>query len=567
MKKFKLLLAALIIMIAANLAPAQVSINTDNSDPDASAILDVKSTTMGIILPRMTEAERNAISNPAEGLIVYCTDCNSTGYYYYNGNSWKQLSSGSSYTDVSITDPGIMYGCFVIGQAFSNNTATFIISNNGLTPIGPIDLNNAASIGTGTATFSVGAAVTASTDYSGVTIDPSVNKSLIYNIAGTPSTGGTVVVDFSSIGDLNSSATASITYGNANFDLPVTKSWLSVSGMILGTITDGEAVDVVYSVGGGNYDAWTSPTYNITDNNGAIRTITLSNTSGSFSNSGTLTYTINITDGGPAYIDVPQQAFGASVTMATIDIQVNGSSEGNLILDANGGYPDPEYGNTGHNYLYLSVDNTSTGETWLNNNLGAAYSNNDNTCFNINQQAISNIDANAYGDLYQWGRYSDGHEQIYRVTSDDATSNNTTENATTATPNQGNTWDGKFIREYHSPYDWLTPQDDNLWQGVSGTNNPCPDGFRLPTETEFNEEKLSWSSNNSTGAYGSNLKLTMAGNRYNYNGNLYDVNYRGTYWISTVSGSSSRYLFFTNGNSKIRSDCRANGNSVRCIKD
>ena len=41
----------------------------------------------------------------------------------------------------------------------------------------------------------------------------------------------------------------------------------------------------------------------------------------------------------------------------------------------------------------------------------------------------------------------------------------------------------------NSPIDWRTPQNNNLWQGVSGTNNPCPAGFRLPTETELETEK------------------------------------------------------------------------------
>ncbi len=44
---------------------------------------------------------------------------------------------------------------------------------------------------------------------------------------------------------------------------------------------------------------------------------------------------------------------------------------------------------------------------------------------------------------------------------------------------------------YH--YDWRSPQNDNLWQGVNGINNPCPSGYRLPTEAELEAERLSWS--------------------------------------------------------------------------
>ena len=51
---------------------AQVSVNADGSAPDQSAMLDVRSTTKGMLVPRMTTLERDAISNPATGLLVFC---------------------------------------------------------------------------------------------------------------------------------------------------------------------------------------------------------------------------------------------------------------------------------------------------------------------------------------------------------------------------------------------------------------------------------------------------------------------------------------------------------------
>lgn len=53
--------------------------NTDGSAPDSSAILDVKSSTMGFLAPRMTFEQRNAIVNPDEGLMVICTNCGNAG--------------------------------------------------------------------------------------------------------------------------------------------------------------------------------------------------------------------------------------------------------------------------------------------------------------------------------------------------------------------------------------------------------------------------------------------------------------------------------------------------------
>ena len=65
---------------------AQVSINTDGSNPDGSAILDLKSTTQGFLLPRMNTIQIKNISNPVAGLQVFNTD--SSDFYGFNGNVW-----------------------------------------------------------------------------------------------------------------------------------------------------------------------------------------------------------------------------------------------------------------------------------------------------------------------------------------------------------------------------------------------------------------------------------------------------------------------------------------------
>ncbi len=78
---------------------AQVAINEDSSLPDGSAMLDVKSTDKGFLVPRMTEAERNAIISPATGLLVYQTS-GTSGFYYYDGTEWGLIGSGA----ISIDD-------------------------------------------------------------------------------------------------------------------------------------------------------------------------------------------------------------------------------------------------------------------------------------------------------------------------------------------------------------------------------------------------------------------------------------------------------------------------------
>ncbi|MCD4746956.1 MAG: hypothetical protein K8R58_11730, partial [Bacteroidales bacterium] len=81
MKKTILLFVTLFMAL---MSYSQVGINTDGSDPDGSAMLDVKSTTLGLLIPRMTDAEKNAIVLPATGLLVFQTD-EVTGFYFNKG--------------------------------------------------------------------------------------------------------------------------------------------------------------------------------------------------------------------------------------------------------------------------------------------------------------------------------------------------------------------------------------------------------------------------------------------------------------------------------------------------
>ena len=191
----------------------------------------------------------------------------------------------------------------------------------------------------------------------------------------------------------------------------------------------------------------------------------------------------------------------------------------------------------------VDVTNPTTGKIWMDRNLGAS------------QAATSSTDTAAYGDLYQWGRRSDGHQCRNSAT-------------TSILSNVDQPLHGNHIVAPNSPFDWRSPQNTDLWQGVNGVNNPCPSGYRLPTEVELNVERLSWSSNNSVGAFASPLKFTMAGGRhYNNNLSLVNVGTLGDYYSSTISGTNSRNLVFENGNAYMNSDFRADGDSVRCIKD
>jgi len=70
--------------------------------PNPSAALDVTSTTRGLLPPRMTQAQRNAITTPAAGLIVYCTNCGANGELeLFNGSAWVNVVGGEAQAGVS----------------------------------------------------------------------------------------------------------------------------------------------------------------------------------------------------------------------------------------------------------------------------------------------------------------------------------------------------------------------------------------------------------------------------------------------------------------------------------
>ena len=100
------------------------------------------------------------------------------------------------------------------------------------------------------------------------------------------------------------------------------------------------------------------------------------------------------------------------------------------------------------------------------------------------------------------------------------------------------------------------------------TNNPCPEGYKVPSEAELEAERLSWDTNDMTGVFNNPLKLPVAGYRYFSNGTLFNVGTSGNYWSSTVNNTSARFLYLTSSDARMRSNGnRASGFSVRCIKE
>ena len=186
-----------------------------------------------------------------------------------------------------------------------------------------------------------------------------------------------------------------------------------------------------------------------------------------------------------------------------------------------------------------------------------------------------------YGALFQWGRKGDGHE---KRTSETAYGTIFSLDANGQVP-VGNDAFGKFIIGYLNFYDWRSPQDDKLWNSgtesnpVKTANDPCPQGWRIPTDTELSVLKQSnvtrerIEKNGICGyqltGYEGSFFLPSAGYRYLFDGSLDHIGSYGHYWTSsTYDGYVTTLIFrsdydvFTYG-----SDSRASGLSVRCVKE
>ncbi|WP_162262071.1 inverse autotransporter beta domain-containing protein [Bathymodiolus septemdierum thioautotrophic gill symbiont] len=197
---------------------------------------------------------------------------------------------------------------------------------------------------------------------------------------------------------------------------------------------------------------------------------------------------------------------------------------------------------------YKTVRSPDTDKLWLDRNLGAT------------QVATSSTDSASYGDLYQWGRKADGHEDRTKTSTSSTLTSDITNASTTLFITSASDWVN---------VDSLGASRTAAWAD-GGVNDICPAGFSVPTDAELAADTTGATTTdiiNSATAFSSFLKIPLAGNRYRSDGTLYSVGTFATLWSRSADGSYARRLGIDSGDACFDSNDRADGFSVRCIKD
>ncbi len=188
------------------------------------------------------------------------------------------------------------------------------------------------------------------------------------------------------------------------------------------------------------------------------------------------------------------------------------------------------------------------GRCWLDRNLGAT------------QVATSQTDTSAYGWYFEWGRPVDGH-QIKN-------SSSTTTKSTSNVPGHGN-----YIYSTTNPWEWRAAHyTPDPWNGVNGINNPCPSGFRLPTDAELTTLSNAAGLTNAATAYSNTvLKIPSSGyrayNQANAYGQLGTVAYLWNFQASYVYNYCGNAYWSGSNKQMNNNDECTRGNAVRCIRD
>jgi uncharacterized protein (TIGR02145 family) len=637
------------------------------------AALDVESTTKGFLPPRMTKSQRDAISSPPAGLLVWCTDCNistepaSGELSVYLGEGWSPFTtnttprvttakkddanngpvrvssnsatikgtlvsaSGAKPTETGIVWREILDGEFgilpvldgtgaVSGSTYKTATATPVTTDGGDISVTISSLTSTTSnkkpfyfrayvksplgIGYGNPiVFNCSYPIfSAPTVTNGSTLYPKFKGSVTVN-AGTykggiaeygyysgasasPSTTKVVLSTTDKITELNTFLDSESFTSNKVINLDVDDYNVEK----LGTTYFRYFITMNDKAGGGTIyssDLVFAPVADPITGGTAIATVTSKETISPLpkigkSSTSTWKVNFNVTRAGTYAIFNSGTPTGATTGLSVPSVAAGSFELGNQSLSFKlSGTPGSSLAGNNFNLSRIGDVNTgailpadmsastpscdalsqtevvpftsSTGKVWMDRNLGAS------------RAAISSTDSAAYGCLYQWGRGNDGHATMSWASSTSGSrvySMRTGQTSSTDTPGHNS-----FYVNTPAPDDWRSPQNDNLWQGINGTNNPCPAGYRVPTEAEFLAEKTNYGITNIESAYSSFFKIPAAGYQQN-NATFYAIGNTAIFWTSSPTGGTGSYTMQFTPSSAVRyANARSLGFSVRCIKN
>ena len=260
MKNFLILLFLAIGMTA----HTQVSINIDGTLPDNSAMLDVKSTAKGLLIPRMTQAQRNAISSPATGLMIWQTD-NSPGFYYNSGTNvspvWVIAGTGSGW---GLTGNSGTSAAFNFIGTTDNIPLVFRVNNQQGGRIDPTSYNTSigyqslSSVTTGTGNTTAGFQSLFS-NTSGIYNFASGYQALYSNTTGSYNiSNGYLSLFYNSVGNNNTANGASSMFQNISGSGNTANGYMALYGNFTGNNNTAIGKDASHfnSSGNSNTRSW-----------------------------------------------------------------------------------------------------------------------------------------------------------------------------------------------------------------------------------------------------------------------------------------------------------------------
>ncbi len=523
LKQINFLLSMLLLVMSLSVH-AQVKLGNNPTTVGTSSLLELESNNKAIVITRV--ANSAAISSPVNGMIIY--DVSSQCFKGYSNGGWS--------------------ACFAIGNSPSTN-GNGIVSAYGAPSCTASSISGTMQQGVAVSgvTMIIYANVTAlgtyniSTTTNGVTFSASGTftnlgcQQIILTGSGTPTASGTFTWSTNTTPSISASANV-----------------ITIANWSLTSIASYNGNSIINSQGVGyNSEALPSgSTITLNVNVISIGNYTVSGTNATSGITYSATGTFSAT--GPQTIVLQNNnAVIPTFFSGNASITLSGDATNTLSIS-----PRIDVKPISSSATAVVEITSATGKIWMDRNLGAR------------RVATALNDKVAYGNLYQWGRGEDGHQTFivngaadYGLLMGGATS------ILSATDNPGHSM---FIYTTATPNDWRSTQNNTLWQGVSGINNPCPSGFRLPTTAEWSSELSTNGISTLAQAYSSIFKLTAPGAVINTSTIASTSSYSsyGYYWSSTVSGASAESLRGSPVSISIPGTFpRAWAMAVRCIKN